>query len=302
MPTFNTESIRIFKDDSSKTVETALTTTFYGVGAVGQDEANGYPSDNLSNLPFTLANYEITVPVTLSQTAAITSGTKIVDTTGTPFTSGDVGKFLWDATDATALKLIGKIATFTDTNTVVLEDNYLGTTLTVAPCYISSSTNNNVNFNTSGEFLILVKVGAGSTLDFKRIPNTSVTSGFPGTSGGLNVTPALNSEYNVNGSLNNAYVSLKRISVKGTKGTPVSAVDVPAIITRINSYVVDGVDTFRFTSDIPLWVAYKINPFGSNSVNFSKNTVYSLEVNETLPFYTEVSAYSKTASAAAGHF
>jgi len=300
MPTFNTDSIRIFKDDSSKTVETALTKTFYGVGAVGQDEANGYPSDNLSNLPFTLASYEITVPVTLSQTAAITSGTKIVDTTGTPFTSTEVdaGKFLWDATDATALKLIGKIATVTDSNTVVLEDNYVGTNLTVAPCYISTSTNNNVNFNTSGEFFILVKVGAGSTSEFKRIPNTSVA----GTSGGLNVTPTLNSEYNVNGSLNNTYVSLKRISVKGTKGTYTAAVDVPAIITRINSYVVDGVDTFRFTSDIPLWVAYKINPFGSNSVNFSKNTVYSLEVNETLPYYAEVSAYSKTASAAAGHF
>jgi hypothetical protein len=299
MPTFNTDSIRIFKDDSSKTVETALTTTFYGVGASGQTEADGYPKNDLSNLPFTLANYEITVPVTLSQTAAITSGTKIVDTTGTPFTSGDVGKFLWDATDATALKLIGKIATFTDTNTVVLEDNYLGTTLTVAPCYISTSTNNNVNFNTSGEFFILVKVGAGSTSEFKRIPNTSVA----GTSGGLNVTPTLNSEYNVTGSLNNTYVSLKRISVKGTKGTPVSAVDVPAIITRINSYIsADADDIFRFTSDIPLWVAYKINPFGSASVNFSKNTVYSLEVNETLPYYAEVTTYSKTASAAAGHF
>jgi hypothetical protein len=301
MPTFNTDSIRIFKDDSSKTVETALTTTFYGVGASGQTEANGYPSDNLSNLPFTLSNYEITVPVTLSQTAAITSGTKIVDTTGTPFTSTavDAGKFLWDATDATALKLIGKIATVTDSNTVVLEDNYVGTNLTVAPCYISTSTNNNVNFNTSGEFFILVKVGAGSTSEFKRIPNTSVA----GTSGGLNVTPALNSEYNVNGSLNNTYVSLKRISVKGAKGTSVTAVDVPAIITRINSYIShDADDIFRFTSDIPLWVAYKINPFGSASVNFSKNTVYSLEVNETLPYYAEVSAYSKTASAAAGHF
>jgi hypothetical protein len=298
MPTFNTDSIRIFKDDSSKTVETALTTTFYGVDAAGQSDPDGYPKNDLSNLPFTLSNYEITVPVTLGQTVTIANNSRTLDSSGTPFTSGDVGKFLWDATDATALKLIGKIATFTDTNTVVLEDLYLGTALTAAACYISTSTNNNVNFNTSGEFFILVKVGAGSTSEFKRIPNTSVA----GTSGGLNVTPALNSEYNVNGSLNNTYVSLKRISVKGTKGTPVSAVDVPAIITRINSYVVDGVDTFRFTSDIPLWVAYKINPFGSNSVNFSKNTVYSLEINETLPYYAEVSAYSKTASAAAGHF
>lgn len=299
MPTFNTDSIRIFKDDTSKTVETALATTFYGVSAVGQTEASGYPSDNLSNLPFTLSDYEITVPVTLAQTAAITSGTKIVDTTGTPFLAGDVGKFLWDATTATELKLIGKIATFTDTNTVVLEDNYTGTTLITAPCYISTSTNNNVNFNTSGEFFILVKVGAGTTSEFKRIPNTSVA----GTSGGLNVTPTLNSEYNVTGSLNNTYVSLKRISGKGTKGSPVSAVDVPAIITRINTYIShDADDIFRFTSDIPLWVAYKINPFGSSSVNFSKNTVYSLEINETLPYYAEVTTYSKTASAAAGHF
>jgi hypothetical protein len=299
MPTFNTDSIRIFKDDSSKTVETALAKTFYGVSAVGQDEASGYPSDNLSNLPFTLASYEITVPVTLGQTVTIANNSKTLDSSGTPFLAGDVGKFLWDATDPTALKLIGKIATFTDTNTVVLEDFYLGTALTTAACYISTSTNNNVNFNTSGEFFILVKVGAGSTSEFKRIPNTSVA----GTSGGLNVTPSLNSEYNATGSLNNTYINLKRISVKGTKGTPVSAVDVPAIITRINTYIsADSDDIFRFTSDIPLWVAYKINPFGSSSVNFNKNTVYSLEINETLPYYAEVTTYSKTASAAAGHF
>jgi len=301
MPTFNTDSIRIFKDDSSKTVENAFNDIFYGAGASGQIEANGYPDATLSNLPFTVSDYEITAPEDLGETVDVSNGDGTVTAAAAIFETDSqdpaypVGKFLWDATDSTALKLIGKIASVTSTTVVELENPYLGDTLNDAPCYISGSSNNNVSFNTSGEFFILVKVGDGVDSEHKIIPNNTV--------GGLSTSASLNTEYNVNNSLNTTYINLKRVSVKGVKENPVVEASVPAIITRINDYIAaDGDDYFRGVNDIPLWVAYKINPFGTSSVNFSKNTVYSLEITETLPYYSEVSAYTKKSSAAAGFF
>lgn len=287
--TYTTDSIRIFKDDDSKTVENALNDEFYGPLAAGKTQEDGYPDATLSNLPFEVADYEITAPEDLGETVDITNNTTTITTSTSgspaigPFTSGDVGKFLWDASTPTALKLIGKILTYVADDEVELDSPYLGTTLNDAACYISSSSNNNANFSTNGEFIVLIKTAEGEIDTDKRIfPNNTV--------GGLKVTSTLNSEYNVNGELNSAYITLVRISDKGVKGKPVSAAAVPATIQRINSYVSSGTNTFfRDSNDFPLWVAYKINPFGTSGTNFSKNTTYSLEINEELPYYAEIS-------------
>lgn len=296
---YTTDSIRIFKDDASKTVEEAFNNEFYGPGATGKTEADGYPDATLSNLPFEVADYEITIPVDLGEVIDITNNTTTVIADAAVFTSGDVGKFLWDASTPTALKLIGKILTYVADDEVELDSPYLGTTLTGAACYISSSSNNNANFSTNGEFIILVKTAEGILDTDKRIfPNNNSSSSFS-----LKTISTLNSEYNVNGELNSTYINLLRISDKGVKGKPVSAAAVPATIQRINTYVSSGTNTFfRDTNDYPLWVAYKINPFGSTGTNFSKNTAYSLEINEELPYYTEIFYNVPKTSASQGYF
>lgn len=299
---YNTPSIRIFKDDDSKTVENAFNDIFYGPLAQGQTEADGYPDDTLSNLPFNVADYEITAPEDLGETVNITNNTTTITTSTSgspaigPFTSGDVGKYLWNANTPTELELIGKISEYVANDEVELDSPYLGTTLTGATCYISSSSNNNANLSTNGEFIILIKTEAADDPDMRLFPSNTI--------GGLKTTSTLNGEYNVNGELNPTYITLMRISDKGVKGKPSVAAAVPATITRLNSYIsADADDFFRYSEDLPLWVAYKINPFGTSSVNFSKNTAYSLEITETLPCYSGgIGTYTKKSSAASGIF
>jgi hypothetical protein len=296
---YTTDSIRIFKDDSSKTVENAFNDEFYGPGASGKTEADGYPDATLSNLPFTVADYEITAPVDLGEVIDITNNTTTVIADGAVFTSGDVGKFLWDASTPTALKLIGKILTYVANDEVELDSPYLGTTLTGATCYISSSSNNNANFSTNGEFIVLIKTAQGEEDADKRIfPNNNSSNPFS-----LKTTSTVNSEYNVSGELNTNYITLVRISDKGVKGKPVSVAAVPATIQRLNTYVSNGANNFfRDTNDFPLWVAYKINPFGNTGTNFSKNTAYSLEISEEMPYYTEIFYNVPKTSASQGYF
>lgn len=302
MPNYSTDAIRIFRDDDSKTVEVACSFNFYGAGSVGMIEADGYPDINLSNFPFNVSDYEITPPTSLGTSVSVENGSSTVyagspgpGPAGTFVSPDDVGKFLWDARVPTSLKLIGKIASVTLDDEVELDSPYLGETLNEATCYISSSANNNSNFSNNGNFIILIRTAIGADPDKRKFPSNLV--------GGLKVNPSVNAEYNVNGELNPAYISLLRISDKGVKGKPVTAAPVPATITRLNSYIsIDNDDFFGGTEDFPYWVAYKINPFGASSVNFNKNTTYSLEITESLPYYAEVGTYSKKASAAAGYF
>ena len=302
MPNYSTDAIRIFRDDDSKTVEIAFSFNFYGAGSVGMVEADGYPDVTLSNVNFDVADYEITPPTALAFTASITTGTSTVyagspgpGPAGSFVSPDDVGKFLWDATVPTSLKLIGKIASVTFEDQIELDSPYLGTTLNEVVCYISSSANNNSNFSNNGNFIILIKTAIGTDINKRRFPNN-----IPG---GLKVNSSVNTEYNVSGELNPSYISLLRISDKGVKGKPTTAAPVPATITRINSYISASNDEFfSSTNDFPYWVAYKINPFGGSNVSFNKNTTYSLEITESLPYYEEFGTYSKKASAAAGFF
>ncbi len=303
MPNYSTDAIRIFRDDDSKTVENAFSFNFYGAGSEGMSEPNGYPDVNLSNVNFNVSDYEITPPTSLGFTVSVETGSTTLyagspgpGPVGSFVSPDDVGKFLWDATVPTNLKLIGKIASVTFDDEVELDAPYLGTTsLDQVSCYISSSANNNSNFSNNGNFIILIKTAIGVDTDKRKFPSNLV--------GGLKLNPTVNTEYNVSGELNPAYISLLRISDKGVKGKPTTAAAVPANITRLNGYIsVTNDEFFKDVEDFPYWVAYKINPFGGSSVNFNKNTTYSLEITESLPYYQEFGTYSKKASAAAGYF
>lgn len=300
MPGTYNPIVRIFKDNSSKTVETALSKVFYGPGSAGQSENNGYPDASLTNLPFDLEAFEITPPTDLEETVDITTNTTTVISSGTPFTSGDVGKYLWDATDPTALNLIGKIATYDGTNEVYLESAYKGPTLNDAPCYISSSANNNSSFNIGGDFILLIQTELGEDAAKRIFPNNNTSDP------GLSTVANTNNNYQLPNSLNPVYINLKRISEKGIKEDPVTEEIIPASITRINRYLpstANGVATyFAETEDFPIWTAYKINPFSTSSRNFNKNTVYSLEISDTIPYYNEMAVYSTQSSAASGYF
>jgi hypothetical protein len=299
MFTYEPSSVRIFKDDSAKTVENALNDVFYGANSPGTTFSAGYPSATLDNVPFNLADYEITPPTDLGETVDITNNTTTVTASDDIFSEGDVGKFLWDATVPTDLKLIGKIASHTADDVVELENNYLGTTLTGATCYISSSANNNTAFNPNGEFIILIATDPGAVANTIRIPNLNESSG------GLKTGPVTVQGYSEYNYINSTYINLLRISKKGIKEDGDTAETIPATITRLNTYLSgswsEASGYFPLTNNFPLWVAYKINPFGGSTGALSKNTTYSLEISDTIPYYEEWGTYTAYASASAGY-
>jgi hypothetical protein len=280
MATLNFNTIKILKDDSAGTLKTALNKTFYGANSTfGDGDPDGYPNQALDNLGFDIEEFEIKIPQSLGRTFAITTGTKTLTISGASiFASGDVGKLLWDGTTSTNLRLIGKIDTITSGNVVELVENFAGATLATAPGYISdvSDVDHNQSLDYKGNFFILVGVEES---DGKPV--------LPSVAGMQNFAP--NIQQGVQQGLNISYVALNRISSTNNKVSPAGDTQIPATITRINGYLgsTQASKYFSTVNDIPFWVAYEINPFGTANKNFDKNTTYSLEIQETLPAWTE---------------
>jgi hypothetical protein len=294
MATTSFDNIKILRDDEAGTLKAAFTNKlFYGAdSSVPDGDPNGYPDENLSeaSLGFDIADYEVLMPVELSgATLSITNNDATVTASSGVFTTGSapVGKLLWDATDASDLRLIGKIASRTSDTVVELQDPYLGSTAGTVTAYISNvaATDHNQSLNHKGNFYILVK-RTDTTYDGDPryvLPSVSgmqqfVTDLIGGVQQGLNTT----------------YVALNRLSSVGTKNKPLGAsgeVEVPATIKRINWYQRVGTlynsPYFETENDIPFWVAYEVNPFGLASKNLDKNTVYSLEIQEVLPTWDD---------------
>jgi hypothetical protein len=296
MATTSFDNIKILRDDEAQTLKAAFTNRlFYGAdSSVPDGDPDGYPDETLSStsLGFDIADYEVLMPVELTGTTiAVNTGDGTVTATGgTPFTAGSapVGKLLWDATDPSDLRLIGKIGIRTNDNVVELVENYLGASnLSGVTAYISNvaATDHNQSLDHKGNFYILVK-RTDTTYDGDSrfvLPSVSgmqqfVTDLVGGVQQGLNTT----------------YVALNRLSSVGIKNKPLGAsgeVEVPATIKRINLYQRVGTDYnspyFETENDIPFWVAYEVNPFGLTSKNLDKNTVYSLEIQEVLPTWDD---------------
>lgn len=288
MATYNFDDIRILKA-TPEVISAFNFRVFYGANSSFPDgDDNGYPNENLTNLGFPLENYEISIPVPLVDgtvdppvqvTVSIDTNSNAVTASEDVFTTGfsPVGKLLWDASDVNNLRLIGKIATRVDNNEVTLVDNYTGNDdLVDVDAYFSygSSIDNNQALEHKDGFVILVKTGITESEE-KVIPAFTYMqnhTGAPSISGVVQ-------------GLNNTYISLKRISKLGSKASPVTtAVQVPASIQRLNSYVgVVGSNYFSTSDDIPIWVAYLVNPFRDSSKNLDKNTTYVLEIEEVLP-------------------
>ena len=294
MATTSFDNIKILRDDEAGTLKAAfLNRLFYGAdSSVPDGDEDGYPDENLTeaSLGFDLADYEVLMPVELSgATLTITNNDATVTASSGVFTTGSapVGKLLWDATDPSDLRLIGKIASRTSDTVVELQDLYLGSTAGTVTAYISNvaATDHNQSLNHKGNFYILVK-RTDTTYDGDPryvLPSVSgmqqfVTDLIGGVQQGLNTT----------------YVALNRLSSVGTKNKPLGAsgeVEVPATIKRINWYQRVGTlynsPYFETENDIPFWVAYEVNPFGLASKNLDKNTVYSLEIQEVLPTWDD---------------
>jgi hypothetical protein len=279
MATQSFDNIKILQ--AAPEVYSACDKIFYGADSTVNDAIpDGYPNASLSNLGFNLADYEIITPVSLGATtlSVNTNGTTVTASTGIfTIVSAPVGKLLWNGSDVNNLRLIGKIASRTSDTVVELTSPYLGSSnLTAVSGYISNVADNNQSLEHKGGFIILVKTV--EDIDGKIIPAIkdlkSTGTSIDGVAQGLNTT----------------YVSLNRISSKGSKSSPVSsAVSIPATITRINRYAVSTNSQAYFSTinDIPLWVAYLVNPFGSSSKNFDKNTTYVLEIDEVLPTWDD---------------
>jgi len=265
MATTSFDNIKILRDDEAGTLKAAFTNKlFYGAdSSVPDGDPNGYPDENLSeaSLGFDIADYEVLMPVELSgATLSITNNDATVTASSGVFTTGSapVGKLLWDATDPSDLRLIGKIASRTSDTVVELQDLYLGSTAGTVTAYISNvaATDHNQSLNHKGNFYILVK-RTDTTYDGDPryvLPSVSgmqqfVTDLIGGVQQGLNTT----------------YVALNRLSSVGTKNKPLGAsgeVEVPATIKRINWYQRVGTlynsPYFETENDIPFWVAYEV--------------------------------------------
>jgi len=69
---------------------------------------------------------------------------------------------------------------------------------------------------------------------------------------------------------------------------------IPCTIKRTNSIKIssvrgpsgDIITAFPNTGDFPNWVAYFVNPYGESADTLLKSSVYAIEINEMLPFFT----------------
>jgi hypothetical protein len=141
-----------------------------------------------------------------------------------------------------------------------------------------STIDNNQSLEHKDGFIIFVRTGTTESEE-KVVPAFTYMQNHTGS-------PSISG---VVQGLNNTYISLKRISKVGSKSSPVSSVQVPASIQRLNTYRGGNlVNTyFRDTNDIPIWIAYYVNPFRDASKNLDKNTTYVLEIEEVLPVEDE---------------
>lgn len=275
MATQSFDNIKILVQASA--VYGACDKIFYGADSTVPDaDPDGYPNENLDNLGFNVSDYEIITPIALGANLSVSNNDGTVTASSAVFTTNPVGKLLWDGTDVNNLKLIGKIASKTSDTVVELVNPYLGTNLTTVAGYISNVADNNQSLDHKRGFIVLVKTvedPAGRIIPAIKDLKASSTTIIEGVAQGLNTT----------------YVSLNRISTKGSKSSPVSAQAVPATITRINRYPVSTQPNLYFNSnnDVPIWVAYLVNPFGDNNKNLDKNTTYVLEFDEVLPTWDD---------------
>jgi len=273
MATFTSSDVRIFIDDAAGVVSSAFRKTFYGVGnSASLPEANGYPDASLTNVFTDITKYEITAPTAMGVNLSITSNDATVTASSAYFSSGDVGKVLYNGADPNNLIPIGKILTYTDSTHVELEANNTTGYTTVAG-YIMSSASNGFSIPAKRGFYVLVKVEEdGGTPENKYIPSPKqLSASSPYTEiGGIKQF------------LNTTYVNLNRVSKVGNKGNTQVA-EVPAVISRVNNYVSVAGTYFPTEGDIPLWVAFYVNPYGSTSKNLDKDTMYSLSFDEVVP-------------------
>lgn len=292
MATTSFDNIKILRDDAASTLKAAFTNRmFYGAdSSVPDGDPNGYPDETLSSasLGFDIADYEVIMPVDLDSLIEVSNGDNVVYASNPVFTEGSspIGKLIWDATDPTDLRLIGKIATRINDYQVTLVEDYLGPNLETT-AYISNvaATDHNQSLDHKGNFYILVKRTTTTYDGDSRfvLPSVNgmqqfVTDLIGGVQQGLNTT----------------YVALNRLSSVGIKNKPLSGageVEIPATIKRINFYQRVGTDYnspyFETENDIPFWVAYEVNPFGTASKNLDKNSVYSIEIQEVLPTWDD---------------
>jgi hypothetical protein len=277
MATFTTSSIRLFKDDEAGVVRNAFSQKFYGIdNSVGLNPANGYPSANLSSLPFNIADYELTVPGELGANLSITINTNIVTRSSGNFVTGDIGKFLYTGATINTIQPVGKIVSV-DGDEATLE-NSNGVGYSDVKGWIATSANNIASYRASKGFYILTRV---------EEDGENPGSYFLASPKQLKATTPFAEIGGIPQQLNNTYIRLKRLSKIGNKGT-YEETHIPATITRVNDYVTDGVPLpstklFKVEGDIPLWQAWFINPFGNNNKNLDKDTSYFIEMDETLP-------------------
>ena len=273
MATFTSSSIRIFLDDAAGVVNSKFRQTFYGVGnSAGLPEANGYPNATASNVFADITRYEITAPTALGATLSVTAADATVTASASVFSSGDVGKILFNGADPNNLIPIGKILSYTNATTVELEVANTAGYSAVAG-YIMVEASNGFSIPANRGFHVLVKVEEdGGDPTHKYIPSLRQ----------LRATEPFTEIGGIKQFLNTAYVNLKRISRIGDKGNA-QEVAVPATITRINNYVSVAGTLFPTEGDIPLWVAFHINPYNSTSKNLDKDTMFSLSFDDVLP-------------------
>jgi hypothetical protein len=206
---------------------------------------------------------QIAVPTSITGTITTTSGSTAVVGVGTLFlTEVAVGDYLYSSTD----QYIGRIALVTNNLNLVLETGGAYVTLAAVICKKSISTGATL----SGD--ILVRVGV--------LYVNPTTSAIPKVSSLRNPNGGLTSSYT-----DTAFISLSRVSTAGTPGTSVGAVNVPMTIERLNTFAQVSLPSgayFPTVSDFPIYVWYRLNPYGNLATLLDVNTRYYFYWAETL--------------------
>jgi hypothetical protein len=151
----------------------------------------------------------------------------------------------------------------------------------------------NISVDVSEGFYILIGV---ETINGQRVV-------YPYLNTGSNATTTSSNQLIEPGTGNNAYADLirvKRISEKykyeqdRLSDNSETQEIIPCTIRRTNSIKstvftfnkISSMVAFPTTSDFPYWVSYFVNPYGESEDTLLKSSVYAIEINEMLPFFT----------------
>ena len=273
---------------------------FEGTPFTGSSATYPYPNANFDNdgqnSPFIdlvelQANHMLETPTSLG--IATVSGTTVTGT-GDLFADVEPSNYLLYRIDGEGsgtsdqLRVLGYIASKTNSNTVVLESSppseTTGEDLEVFSWEgdVSELTLKSLNFNFADSFYMVVKNNNYTSTNHNGVLYIDTAK----TASNYNNNP-IAFAYSPDRYINTNYFSLQRISkVKSPDVSEIETTLIPCSIKGVSTYseksLFENLESIPL-STIPYWSVYLVNPHHTSNLNLDKKTFYRLTISDTLP-------------------